>query len=68
MTKAKTRGGTVGLRTKPYSKARLTGRKLVDHPAMKELSRMIADGEVNRQRTISYLTDKRQPQGQGGEQ
>ena len=29
--------------------------KLANHPAMKELARMIAAGEVDRTRTIAYL-------------
>ena len=49
---------TVGLRPKPYTKPRLTGKKLADHPAMKELARMIEAGEVDRDRTLAYLAGK----------
>jgi len=61
VSKAKTKGGTVGLRPKPYTKPRLTGRKLADHPAMKKLSRMVETGEVNRDRTLAYLKKGRKP-------
>jgi len=35
--------------------------KLADHPAMKELSRMIKAGEVNRDRTLAYLKKGQKP-------
>lgn len=35
--------------------------KLADHPAMKELSRMIVTGEVSRVRTLAYLKKGRKP-------
>lgn len=34
---------------------------LEDHPAMKELSRMIKDGEVNHDRTLAYLKKGQKP-------
>ena len=47
-------------RTK-HDKARRKAEKLADHPAMKELSRMIESGEVNRERTLAYLKKGRRP-------
>jgi hypothetical protein len=48
-------------RTKGDTRPRLTGRKLADHPAMKELSRMIEAEEVNRDRTLAHLKKGRKP-------
>jgi hypothetical protein len=42
-------------RTKHDKTTRRKAGKLADHPAMKELSRMIETGEVNRDRTLAYL-------------
>lgn len=42
-------------RTKADRKARRKAGKLAEHPAMKELSRMIESGEVDGKRTLAYL-------------
>ena len=42
-------------RAKHDRKTRRKAGKLTDHPAMKELSRMIEAGEVSGDRTIAYL-------------
>jgi hypothetical protein len=47
--------------TKHDTKTRRRTGKLADHPAMKELSRMIEAGEVNRERTLAYLKKGRKP-------
>ena len=52
---------TVIHRTKHDTKPRRKAGKLADHPAMKELSRMIEAGEVNRERTLAYLKKGRKP-------
>lgn len=36
-------------------------RRLADHPAMTELSRMVTAGAVDRTRTIAYLKKEMQP-------
>jgi hypothetical protein len=48
-------------RAKHDTKTRRKAGKLADHPAMKELSRMIEAGEVNRDRTLAYLKKGRKP-------
>jgi hypothetical protein len=48
-------------RTKHDKAPRRKAGKLADHLAMKELSRMIEAGEVNRERTIAYLKKGRKP-------
>ncbi len=48
-------GPAVIHRPKHDKPAKAKGRKLARHPAMQELTRMIAAGEVNRERTIAYL-------------
>ena len=48
-------------RTKHDKKARRKAGKLADHPAMKELSRMIEAGEVSHERTLAYLKKGRRP-------
>ena len=52
---------TVIDRAKHDTKTRRKAGKLADHPAMKELSRMIEAGEVNRDRTLAYLKKRRKP-------
>ncbi len=47
--------------TKHDTKPRRKAGKLANHHAMKELSRMIRTGEVNRDRTLSYLKKGRKP-------
>ena len=44
--------------TKHDTKTRRKAGKLADHPAMKELSRMIEAGEVDRDRTLAYLSSR----------
>jgi len=55
MNKGKNKTESVGLRPKPYTKPSRKAGKLANHPAIKELARMIEAGEVDRTRTIAYL-------------
>jgi|GEM_PF-3552740 len=48
-------------RTKHDKKTQRKAGKLANHPAMKELSRMIEAGAVSRERTIAYLKKGRKP-------
>ena len=48
-------------RSKHDRKPRHKAGKLVAHPAMKELSRMIGAGEVNHERTLAYLKKGQKP-------
>ena len=48
-------------RTKHDTKTRRKAGKLAEHPAMKELSRMIEAGEVSGDRTLAYLKKGRKP-------
>lgn len=50
---------TVIHRTKHDKPVRRKAGGLNDHPAMKELARMIDAGEVDRKRTLAYLTKGR---------
>jgi hypothetical protein len=52
---------TVIHRTKHDTTPRQKASKLANHPAMKELSRMIEAGEVNQDRTIAYLKKGARP-------
>jgi len=49
------------LRAKHDTKRRRMAGKLADHPAMKELARMIEAGEVSRERTLAYLKKGAKP-------
>ena len=51
----------VSLRSKHDTQPRRKAGKLADHPAMKELARMIDAGEVDRGRTLAYLKKGRKP-------
>ena len=42
-------------RTKHDSEPRRKAAKLAEHPAMKELSRMVEAGEISAGRTLGYL-------------
>ena len=54
--------GTTERRGKHRTKLpKIPRRKLAEHPAMQELSRMIDAGEVNRERTLAYLQKGRKP-------
>jgi hypothetical protein len=46
-------------RTKHDSKSRRKAPKLGEHPAMKELFRMVEAAEINQERTLGYLTSRR---------
>ena len=48
-------------RTKHDKKPRRKAGKLADHPAMKELARMIEAGEVDHERTLAYLKKRQKP-------
>jgi len=48
-------------RSKHDTKPRRKSGKLADYPSMKELSRMIEAGEVDRERTLAYLKKGRKP-------
>lgn len=48
-------------RSKHDSEKRRKAEKLADHPAMKELARMIEAGEVKRERTLAHLKKGRSP-------
>ena len=48
-------------RSKHDKRRRRKAGKLADHPAMKELLRMVDAGEVNRERTLAYLKKGRKP-------
>jgi len=50
---------TVIHRTKHDKAPRRKAGKLADHPAMRELSRMIEAGEVNRERTLAHLKGRK---------
>lgn len=55
MKKRAKKGQSVGLRPKGDKKRRLSAENLESHPAMLELRRMIASGELDQGRTIDYL-------------
>ncbi len=48
-------------RAKHDRRTRRKSGKLADHPAMKELVRMVEAGEVDAQRTLAYLRKDRKP-------
>lgn len=50
-------------RSKHDAKARRLA--LADHPAMKELARMLEAGELNRERTLAYLDQGAERHDQG---
>jgi hypothetical protein len=46
-------------RTKHDNQPRRKAGKLSEHPAMRELTRMVKAGEVNRKRTLAYLKQRK---------
>jgi len=48
-------------RTKHDTKPGRKALKLAEHPAMRELSRMVQAGEVDGERTLAYLKKGRKP-------
>jgi len=52
---SKPEADSVGLRPKCHKTPRMTAKQLAESPEMKELARMVRDGELDRARTLAYL-------------